>query len=39
MPAGTLPLSGALTDPQRADQLREQGTRNALALLDGEQHN
>jgi AcrR family transcriptional regulator len=37
--AGTLQLSRALTDRQLADQLLEQGIRNALALLDAEQHN
>lgn len=39
MLAGTLQLSRALTDQQLADQLLEQGIRNALALLDAEQHN
>jgi hypothetical protein len=38
MLAGTLQLSRALTDRQLADQLLEQGIRNALALLDAEQH-
>ncbi|WP_330290258.1 TetR/AcrR family transcriptional regulator [Streptomyces sp. NBC_00576] len=37
MMAGTLQLSRALTDQQLADQLLEQGIRNALALLDAEQ--
>ncbi|MFI6935150.1 TetR/AcrR family transcriptional regulator [Streptomyces sp. NPDC050287] len=37
--AGTLQLSRALTDRQLADQLLEEGIRNALALLDAEQHN
>ena len=39
MMAGTLQLSRALTDRQLADQLLEQGIRNALALLDAEQPN
>ncbi|MEU0031112.1 TetR/AcrR family transcriptional regulator [Streptomyces sp. NPDC006335] len=39
MMAGTLQLSRALTDRQLAGQLLEQGIRNALALLDAEQHN
>ncbi|HYU02587.1 MAG TPA: hypothetical protein VEL02_01980, partial [Jatrophihabitantaceae bacterium] len=39
MLAGTLQLSRALTDRQLADELLEQGIRNALALLDAEQHN
>ncbi|MEU0413591.1 TetR/AcrR family transcriptional regulator [Streptomyces griseorubiginosus] len=39
MLAGTLQLSRALTDRQLADHLLEQGIRNALALLDAEQHN
>ncbi|MFJ1969111.1 TetR/AcrR family transcriptional regulator [Streptomyces sp. NPDC087903] len=39
MMAGTLQLSRALTDRQLADQLLEQGIRNAVALLDAEQHN
>ncbi|MDH6628591.1 hypothetical protein M2271_006424 [Streptomyces sp. LBL] len=39
MMAGTLQLSRALTDRQPADQLLEQGIRNALALIDAEQHN
>jgi AcrR family transcriptional regulator len=38
MLAGTLQLSRALTDRQLADQLLEQGVRNALALLDDEHH-
>jgi hypothetical protein len=38
MLAGTLQLSRALTDRQLADELLEQGIRNALALLDAEQH-
>ncbi|MEU0413592.1 TetR/AcrR family transcriptional regulator [Streptomyces griseorubiginosus] len=38
MMAGTLQLSRALTDRQLADHLLEQGIRNALALLDAEQH-
>jgi AcrR family transcriptional regulator len=38
MMAGTLQLSRALTDPQLADQLLQQGIRNALALLDAEEH-
>ncbi|WP_329266849.1 TetR/AcrR family transcriptional regulator [Streptomyces sp. NBC_01451] len=38
MMAGTLQLSRALTDRRLADQLLEQGIRNALALLDAEQH-
>ena len=33
---GTLQLSRALTDRQLADDLLEQGIRNALAVLDGE---
>ena len=37
--AGTLQLSRALTYRQLADELLEQGIRNALALLDAEQHN
>lgn len=36
MLAGTLQLSRALTDRQLADQLLEQGIRNALALLDAD---
>ena len=36
--AGTLQLSRALTDRQLAGELLEQGIRNALALLDTEQH-
>ncbi|MFF3337032.1 TetR/AcrR family transcriptional regulator [Streptomyces sp. NPDC002888] len=36
--AGTLQLSRALTDRQLADDLLEQGIRNALALIDTEQH-
>jgi TetR/AcrR family transcriptional regulator, transcriptional repressor for nem operon len=36
--AGTLQLSRALTDRQLSDQLLEQGLRNALALVDAEQH-
>lgn len=39
MMAGTLQISRALTDRQLADQLLEQGIRNALALIDAEQHN
>ncbi|MFI1359824.1 TetR/AcrR family transcriptional regulator [Streptomyces sp. NPDC020898] len=39
MLAGTLQLSRALTDRQLSDQLLDQGIRNALALLDAEQHN
>jgi len=39
MLAGTLQLSRALTDRQLSDDLLEQGIRNALALLDAEQHN
>ncbi|MEU5891838.1 TetR/AcrR family transcriptional regulator [Streptomyces sp. NPDC047461] len=39
MMAGTLQLSRALTDRRLADQLLEQGIRNALALIDAEQHN
>ena len=39
MLAGTLQLSRAVTDRQLADELLEQGIRNALALLDAEQHN
>lgn len=41
MMAGTLQLSRALTDRHLADQLLEQGIRNALALIDAdaEQHN
>ena len=39
MLAGTLQLSRALTDRQLADELLEQGIRNALALLDADQHN
>src|SRR5215213_142498 len=39
MLAGTLQLSRALTDRQLADEILEQGIRNALALLDAEQHN
>ncbi|MDQ0604548.1 TetR/AcrR family transcriptional repressor of nem operon [Streptomyces canus] len=39
MMAGTLQLSRALTDRQLADQLLEQGIRNALALIDTEHHN
>ncbi|MCD7444725.1 TetR/AcrR family transcriptional regulator [Streptomyces lincolnensis] len=39
MMAGTLQLSRALTDRQLADQLLEQGIRNALALIDAGQHN
>ncbi|MDQ0578422.1 TetR/AcrR family transcriptional regulator [Streptomyces rishiriensis] len=39
MMAGTLQLSRALTDRQLSDELLEQGIRNALALLDVEQHN
>ena len=39
MLAGTLQLSRALTDRQLADDLLEQGIRNALALLDAEEHN
>jgi AcrR family transcriptional regulator len=39
MLVGTLQLSRALTDRQLADELLEQGIRNALALLDAEQHN
>ncbi len=35
----TLQLSRALTDRQLADELLEQGIRNALALIDAEQHN
>ncbi|TQJ36932.1 TetR/AcrR family transcriptional regulator [Streptomyces sp. NBC_00080] len=38
MLAGTLQLSRALTDRQLADELLEQGIRNALALLDAEHH-
>jgi AcrR family transcriptional regulator len=38
MMAGTLQLSRALTDRRLADELLEQGIRNALALLDAEQH-
>ncbi|MFD5271667.1 hypothetical protein [Streptomyces sp. NPDC058335] len=38
MPAGTRQLPRALTDRQLADRLLEQGIRNALALLDKEQH-
>jgi TetR/AcrR family transcriptional regulator, transcriptional repressor for nem operon len=36
--AGTLQLTRALTDRQLSDDLLEQGLRNALALLDAEQH-
>jgi TetR/AcrR family transcriptional repressor of nem operon len=36
--AGTLQLSRALTDRQLSDDLLAQGLRNALALLDTEQH-
>ena len=36
--AGTLQLSRALTDRQLSDDLLEQGLRNALALVDAEQH-
>ncbi|GGZ50693.1 TetR family transcriptional regulator [Streptomyces bluensis] len=36
MLAGTMQLSRALTNRQLADQLLEQGIRNALALLDAE---
>ena len=36
--AGTLQLSRALTDRQLSDELLEQGLRNALALVDAEQH-
>jgi AcrR family transcriptional regulator len=36
--AGTLQLTRALTDRQLSDALLEQGLRNALALLDAEQH-
>ncbi|WP_369230600.1 TetR/AcrR family transcriptional regulator [Streptomyces sp. R21] len=39
MLAGTLQLSRALTDRQLADDLLEQGIRNALALLDADEHN
>jgi TetR/AcrR family transcriptional repressor of nem operon len=39
MAIGTLQLSRALTDPQLADALLEQGIRNALALLAAEQLN
>jgi TetR/AcrR family transcriptional regulator, transcriptional repressor for nem operon len=39
MLAGTLQLSRALSDRQLADQLLEQGMRNAFALLEAEQHN
>jgi AcrR family transcriptional regulator len=39
MLVGTLQLSRALTDRQLADELLEQGIRNALALVDAEQHN
>jgi TetR/AcrR family transcriptional regulator, transcriptional repressor for nem operon len=39
MLAGTLQLSRALTDRQLGDELLEQGIRNALALMDAEQHN
>lgn len=38
MMAGTLQLSRALTDRRLADDLLEQGVRNALALLDTERH-
>ncbi|WP_405624040.1 TetR/AcrR family transcriptional regulator [Streptomyces sp. NBC_00076] len=38
MMAGTLQLSRALTDRLLADELLEQGIRNALALLDAEPH-
>jgi TetR/AcrR family transcriptional regulator, transcriptional repressor for nem operon len=38
MMVGTLQLSRAVTDRQLADDLLEQGTRNALAVLDGVQH-
>jgi hypothetical protein len=34
---GTLQLSRALADPQLADEVLEQGIRNALALLGAEQ--
>ncbi|MEU1444015.1 TetR/AcrR family transcriptional regulator [Streptomyces mirabilis] len=38
MMAGTLQLSRALSDRQLADELLEQGIRNALALQGAEQH-
>ena len=38
MLVGTLQLSRALTHRQLADELLEQGIRNALALLETEQH-
>src|SRR5437764_973919 len=38
MMAGTLQLSRVLTDRQVSDDLLEQGLRNALALIDAEQH-
>ena len=38
MMAGTLQLTRALTDRQLSDDLLEQGLRNALALVDAEQH-
>jgi TetR/AcrR family transcriptional regulator, transcriptional repressor for nem operon len=38
MMAGTLQLSRALTDRRLADRLLEQGIRNALALIDADQH-
>jgi hypothetical protein len=37
MMAGALQLSRALTDRRLADQLLEQGIRNALALIGAEQ--
>ena len=36
--AGTLQLARALTDRQLSDDLLEQGIRNALALVDADQH-
>ena len=38
MMAGTLQLTRALTDRQLSDDLLEQGLRNALALVNAEQH-
>jgi len=38
MLAGTLQLSRALTDRRLANELLEQGIRNALALLDADRH-
>ena len=34
---GTLQLARALSDRQLADEVLEQGVRNALALMDGDQ--